>query len=363
MGDEEEKREIKEIQETIIPKPTMNVKISEEEFFAALKKVAPGTNLRTALDNTVKTGKGALIVLGNEEVLPILDGGFKINCRFTPQKLVELSKMDGAIILDKDAKRISYVNVLLTPDSKIKTAETGTRHKAAERTAKQTGTLVIAISERKHDISFFYKNIKHILKNTDELLRKTNEHIQILERQRDLFDAAVSKLNISELRNYPNLQHALAVIQKGRLVQKMIGDIKKQIIELGTEGTLIKTRLKEIISGIEREINLVITDYTKLDLKKSRNLLESLSYDELLDQDNILKSLAYDEISQITVKGWRILSKTDLSEEEISKIIRQMGSLGKTLHSNIKEYVSILGETQGARAKEEIDKLKLYYGQ
>jgi diadenylate cyclase len=293
----------------------------------------------------------------------MLDGGFKINCRFTPQKLIELTKMDGAIILDKDAKRITQANVLLTPDSKIKTAETGTRHKAAERTAKQTGSLVIAISERKHEISLFYKNVKHPLKNTGEILRKTSEHIQLLEKHRELFDDYVERLNKAELRNYPNISYATAVIQKGRMIQKIIADIKKNIIELGNEGTLLKTRLKELGAGVDKETNLVITDYTNLDLKKSKILLESLSYDEILDPDNTIKSLAYDSSKEPKISGWRILSKAGLPEEIIASLIKEMGSLGKVIHSNKKEYIAILGDEKGIKSKEEIDKLKLHYEQ
>src|SRR3989344_5340032 len=122
MNEVEENKEVREIQGTIVPKQINgSVKVSEDELFSVLKRIAPGTNLRTGLDGALKAGKGALIVFENESLEPLLDGGFKINCRFTPQRLVELSKMDGAIILDKDAKKILHSNILLTPDSKIKT--------------------------------------------------------------------------------------------------------------------------------------------------------------------------------------------------------------------------------------------------
>ena len=198
---EQKKIQRKETQATIVPQQIQNnSKATEEEFFSVLKSVSPGTNLRIALDSALKIGHGALIVVENENVQDILDGGFRVNCRFTPQKLVELTKMDGAIKISKDLKRINQANVLLTPDHKIKSLETGTRHKAAERTAKQTGTLVIAISERKNEISLFYKNVKYPLKSTDVILRKANEHLQMLEKQRDLFYKNVERLNALELR-------------------------------------------------------------------------------------------------------------------------------------------------------------------
>jgi len=353
-------KEKKEVQGTIIPiVQTPNGKVSEDDFFSVLKMVSPGTNLRTALDGIIKMGKGAIIAVESTEILPILDGGFRVNCRFTPQRLMELTKMDGAIILSKDLKRISLANVLLTPDSKIKSSETGTRHKAAERTAKQTASLVIAISERKNEINLFYKNLKYHLKGTPDILRRANEHIQLLEKQRELFDKNIEKLNKLELRNNPSLSQAMLIIQKGRLIQKISEDLKRYVLELGNEGSLIKTRLKELIAGIEKETNLVIKDYTKLDIKKSKILLESLSYDELLDSDNILSVLAYETLVPVQVKGWRILSKTSLIESDIAKIIKESGSLGKAIYSNAREFAPILGEDKTQIFREEINRIKL----
>lgn len=359
VEEQEIEKEVKEIQKTITPQQ-VNGKVAEEEFFSVIKMVAPGTNLRTALDGALKTGKGALIVIENEHMLPVMDGGFRVNCRFTPQRLIELTKMDGAIVLSKDLKRINYANVLLTPDSKIKTHETGTRHKAAERTAKQGGTLVIAISERRNEISLFYKNLRYLLKNTGELLRKANEHVQVIEKQRELFDKHISLLNHAELRNYESVPQALIVIQKGRLIQKIAEDIKRYIVELGNEGTLLKTRLKEIISGVDKETTLVIKDYTKLDVSKSRTLLESLSYDEILDSENIARVLAYETLASVhQIKGWRMLSKTSLAEADIAQLVRNLGSLGKALHSNVRTYADILGEEKALFFKAEIEKIKL----
>lgn len=353
--------EKKEVQETIVPvREGSNGKVSEEDFFNILRMIAPGTNLRAALESALKGGRGALIVIDNEKLLPILDGGFRVNCRFTPQRVAELAKMDGAIVLSKDAKRIDYANVMLTPDSKIKTSETGTRHKAAERTAKEIGGITVAISEKKHDITLFYKNIRYPIKPTEDIRRKVNEHIQLLEKQRELFDSYIDKLNRLELRNYHNIDQAILVIQKGRLIIKIAEDLKRYLVELGNEGLILKTRLKELISGVERETDLVIKDYTKLDLKKSRVLLETLSYDEILNAENILRALAYEDISKIKpINGWRILSKTFLPEHDIANLIRARGTLGDIIHSSARSYFDIIGEEKANLFKEEIEKIKL----
>ena len=353
----------KDIQKKIIELTEQtNGKATEEEFISTLRMISPGTNMRTSLDGIVKIGKGALIVVENELTNALLDGGFKLNCRFTPQKLMELSKMDGALVLSKDMKKIMYANVLLTPDNKIPTNETGTRHKAAERTAKMAATLVIAVSERKNEITVFYKNIRYHLANSNELLRKANEQIQLLEKQRELFDKFIERLDKFEIQNYHALHQAVEVIQKGSIIQKIGRDIQKLLIELGKEGTLLKVRFKELLANVENETDLVLKDYTKLDMKKSRTLLKALSYDELLDPENILRTMAYEnKLQQRPIKGWRMLNKTSLEESEIASLIKESGSLGKAVNSNIAYYKGIMGQEKAEKFKDEVERLKLSY--
>jgi diadenylate cyclase len=346
----------KEVQGKILE--SSSGKITEEEMLSILKMVAPGTNLRGALEGILHYGKGALIAIENPGLPELIEGGFRINSRFTPQKMVELAKMDGAIIISKDIKRILYSNVLLTPNHKLKSVETGTRHKAAERTAKQTQGLVIAISQGRKIINLYYKNIRYRLVNSGDLLRKANEHIQLLEKQRELFDHHLDKLTELELKNLPSFKQSINVIQKGILIEKIGKDLKRYIIELGNEGVLLKTRLREITSEIEKETSLVIKDYSELNQKKSRQLLEDLSYEEMLDRESISKILSV-ENSDLSPKGWRLLSKTSLNEKEIAEIISQSNSIGKAIHSPITFYEQIVGIDKARSLKQDLERIKL----
>lgn len=361
----EENQEKKEFQTQILTEEQdkeEKSKATEEEIAQVLRTVSPGTNFRTSLEGVVHAKKGALIVIEIDGIQQILDGGFKINSKFTPQKIVELSKMDGAIIMSKDMKRIIQANAMIYPDKKISTKETGTRHKTAERTAKMLGTLVATVSERRGEITVYYKNFRHVVKDVNELLRKVNEHTQIIEKQRELFDSNVEKLTQMELRNYPNLEQAAIVIQKGIMIEKMASDIKDLFLELGNEGTIIKTRLKELTANVEKELNLVIKDYTKVDVKKSRILINSLSYEEILDADNIVKALAYGDNTKVDkIRGWRVLSKTSLDESDIATLTKELTSLGKTMYSNISAYRTIIGEEKANIFKEEVDRIKRAY--
>src|SRR4051812_49472712 len=103
----------------------------------ALAGVAPGRPLREGLDRILQANMGALIVVGDgPEVLAICSGGFLLDAEYTPQRLSELAKMDGAIILANDASRIARANVHLVPNPNVQTSETGTRHRTAERGAR-----------------------------------------------------------------------------------------------------------------------------------------------------------------------------------------------------------------------------------
>lgn len=268
--------------------------------------------------------------------------------------------MDGGIILSKDLKTIKFANVLLTPNSKIPTSETGTRHKAAERTAKQISGLAIAISEGRNVITLYYKDKIHKIKDVSEIVRKVNDYLQVLERQREIFDVYLETLNKLELKNYVNLNHAIKTVQKGKVIQKISEDSAKFLIEIGNEGSLLKTRLKEILHDVEKETNLIIRDYANIDYKKSINILDNLSYEQLLDKESILKAMNHESIRKIVgVSGWRILSKTTLSESEISDLMKEKDFFGKIVSSNIDQRVDSIPEEKFSSLKVELERLKL----
>ncbi|HTZ41881.1 MAG TPA: DNA integrity scanning diadenylate cyclase DisA [Candidatus Omnitrophota bacterium] len=351
---------VREVQKKITDKENRGA--SEEEFLSVLKLIVPGTNFRAALDGALKVGKGALIVVDNGNTFGLFEGGFRINTNFTPQKLVELTKMDGAIILSKDTKKINYANVLLTPNSRIKTNETGTRHKAAERTAKQAGTLVVAISERRSVITIYYKDIRYSLISTDELLRKTNEHLQLLEKQRELFDNYSEKLIKMDLKNYFNLNQAIQVIQKGKLIQKIAADLRRYSIELGKEGTLLRIRLKEILSGVEKETDLIIRDYAKLELDQTKLVLNALNYEEILDENTICQVLGYENPNANgSIKGWHILMRTFLSEIDADLVIGKGENWEKIVNADNKFFIDVIGEEKAETLYDNIEKMKLSF--
>ena len=90
---------------------------------STLAAVAPGTAMRDALERILRGRTGALVVLGSDKAVEqICSGGFALDVGFSATGLRELAKMDGAVVLDRDATRILRCNVQLVPDSSIPAA-------------------------------------------------------------------------------------------------------------------------------------------------------------------------------------------------------------------------------------------------
>jgi len=321
---EEEK---KEVQVRLLDKKDIQ---EEENITDILKVIAPGTLLRSAIEGVQKAKTGGLIVVYNDFVQNMFEGGFKINARFTPQKIIELGKMDGGIIISKDLKKILYANVLLTPDNSIPSDETGTRHKAAERTAKQAGTMVIAVSQRRDEIALFYNKLKYVIRDTNDIIRRATTILQIVEKHKDIFDRNRMELDKEEFRKVPRLIKALLLIQRGMIILNTSETLKSYIIELGVEGTIVKLRLKELLYKVEKEVDETIKDYSRLGLQKSKKILSVLTYDELLEPDNLKQCLGVSEDS-ILPKGYRILEKEGIVGDDLEILVKNFKNLTSIL--------------------------------
>src|ERR1700752_2749423 len=168
----------------------------------ALAGVAPGRPLREGLDRILRANMGALIVVGDgPEVLSVCSGGFLLDAEFTPQRLSELSKMDGALILAADCSRVARGNVHLVPDPNIPTAETGTRHRTAERVARQIDVPVVTISEDRSEVAVHVSGDKKMLEPTSRVLARADQALQILERYKSRLDSVSTSLSALEVED------------------------------------------------------------------------------------------------------------------------------------------------------------------
>lgn len=287
------------------------------ELVEILKMIAPGTQIREGLDNILKAKTGALIVIGDsKEVMEIVDGGFNINVDYTPARLYELAKMDGAIILSEDLKRILFANAQLMPDASIPTTETGTRHRTAERVAKQTGAIVISISQRRNIITVYRGEQKYVVEEISKIFTKANQALQTLEKYKSVLDQAILNLNSFEFKDMVTIYEVALVVQKIEMVMRIITVIEKYVIELGEEGTLVRMQLEELMGTTKKDRMMIYMDYKKdnVELKDIQRKMKGLTDDELLDLVKVSKILGYSGITEsmdmeIRPKGYRILNK------------------------------------------------------
>ena len=328
----------------------------EDNITEILKLIAPGTPIRNGLENILRARTGALLLItDNTEVLKqIVDGGFNIDEDYTSSKLYELAKMDGAIVLSGDLKKILYANAQLIPSHEISTLETGTRHRTAERTAKQTGELVISISQRRNIITVFKGNDRYVLEDTEVVLNKANQAIQTLERYKKVFDNKLNVLNEYEFNDIVTLQNVIVAIQRAEMVMRIVEEIQRQIYELGNDGRLVEMQLEELIGGLEKEELLIIKDYVmprrkKRTPEKVMQDLENLNYEDLLNDSTIAKILGYenfedyDEIAVYT-KGYRILNKIPRMP---SNIVENLVSSFKSFQHILAADIEDLDEVEG----------------
>ncbi|HEX21677.1 MAG TPA: DNA integrity scanning protein DisA, partial [Actinobacteria bacterium] len=245
---------------------------SKSKLTKALIRVAPGTELRVGLEHIVNAKTGALIVIGDvTDISKVINGGFKLDCEFTSQKLYELAKMDGAIVLDENAGRILLANVHLVPDSSLPTSETGMRHRTAERVARQSKALVISISQRREVVSLYLDDIKYALQDLRVVLVKGNQAMQTLEKYKSSLDQVLSSLNALEFEDLVALVDVSTAIQRSQMVKRIAAEIQRYIWELGSEGRLLRMQLDELMAGVQEDFLMLIKDYCR-DVKKAKKV-------------------------------------------------------------------------------------------
>ncbi len=329
-------------------------RLKYDDLLDILKMMSPGTPLREGLENILRARTGALIVIGDsQQVMDIVDGGFFINKEYSPSYLYELAKMDGAIIISKDVKKILYANALLIPSPSIHTDETGTRHKSAERSAKQTGETVICISQRRNIITIYTDKKKYILRDTPTILTRANQALQTLEKYKSVLDGAMNNLSVLEFEDIVSLDDVASVIQRTEMVLRIVAEIDRYIYELGNEGRLVSMQLEELLANIEEDAMLVVEDYISPDCMDSvEDVLKTIrqfSYDELMDLFFICRSLGYSSANgnfdvSVSPRGYRIIRKIPRVP---MTVVRNMVDTFSNLQGILKASIGDLDDVEG----------------
>jgi diadenylate cyclase len=329
-----------------------------------LRLVAPGTPLRDGLERILRAQTGALLVLGAPpKVRALFTGGFEINVPFTPQRLSELAKMDGALVLDGRARQILWANLHLMPDPAVPTSETGTRHRTAERVARQTGVPVLAVSETMHTVTLYVGDWRHVLDEVGAVLSRANQAVQTLQHYRDRFDEASAQLNALELEGVPTMRALLLLLGRAELVRRIAAEVEHYIAELGVEGRLLRLQLDELSAGVEPEELSALRDYphghgagpgAQAEAVEALAALGRLRSDDLQDLPALARAIGFGEVTEealdtvLAPAGYRLLAKVrDLSPSVIDRVVERFGALKVILAAGLEDLEEIEGVGPG----------------
>jgi len=330
----------------------------------SIARVAPGTRLREGIEHIIRSHEGALIVIGDPQALSFLySGGIPLDLQFSAQFLYELAKMDGAVVVNESISRLAYANVQLMPDPTILSSETGTRHRTAERVARQTDALVVAISQERETLTLFVGPHRYMLDPVPDVLARANQALAALEAYQRRLNQQLSRLTTLELNGAVMLEDVLGVVQRAEMSTRVADEIERDCIELGSEGRLIRLQLGELIRELPREKRMLVYDYHAaggIEAEEALERLSRLSFGELLEPEFLLQLLAYPRNivpldHRVEPCGYRVLSHVPrLPAGTARKLATAFGGLDAILEASEEELQKVDGiEPDRARDIEE----------
>jgi diadenylate cyclase len=344
-----------------------------EQLRATLAKIAPGTALRDGLERILRGHTGALIVLGHDKVVETLcTGGFPLDVEFASTRLRELAKMDGAIVLDDSLTRILWAATHLVPDPTIPTDESGTRHRTAERVAKQTGYPVVSVSQSMRIIALYVEGRRYVLDNSAAILSRANQALATLERYKMRLDEVNGTLSALEIEDLVTVRDAVAVSQRLEMVLRIASEIEGYVVELGTDGRLLSLQLDELMAGVPQERELIVRDYMPAPHgRKPRTVadvradLDNVSATDLLDLAVIARVCGFGANADVldnavSPRGYRLLARVPrLPPAVVDRLVDHFGGLQKLLAASIDDLqlVDGVGEMRARSVREGLSRL------
>ena len=350
----------------------MPVSHSDDELLrATLAAVAPGTELRDGLERILRGRTGALIVLGHDKVVEqVSTGGFPLDVEFSATRLRELAKMDGAVVCDREVTRILRAATQLLPDARIETSESGTRHRTAERVAKQTGYPIVSVSQSMRIIQLYVAGRRVVLEDSSAILSRANQALQTLERYKARLDEVTGTLSALEIEDLVTVRDVANVLQRLEMVRRIKDEIADYVVQLGTDGRLLSLQLEELTGGLSDDLGLVIRDYlteakSGYTLQEAVANLTAMDNTELLDPAAGARAMGFAVVgdsldSAVSPLGYRLLSKVPrLPGAIVDRLVGHFGSLQKLLAANIDDLMDVdgVGEGRARHVREGLSRL------
>jgi diadenylate cyclase len=346
---------------------------AEAKLRLALAAVAPGTALREGLERILRGRTGALVVLGYDRTVEsICTGGFVLDVDFSATGLRELAKMDGAIVVDRECTKILRAATQLVPDPSIPTTESGTRHRTAERVAKQTGFPVISVSQSMRIVAIYVDRVRYVLEDAGQILSRANQALATLERYKLRLDEVSGTLSALEIEDLVTVRDVAAVAQRLEMVRRISNEIESYVVELGTDGRLLSLQLDELVAGVDLDRELIARDYLPASpARRTRSVagaikgLDALSATDLLDLGAVAQALGFaggsDQLdAAVSPRGYRLLARVPrLPGAVIDRLVDHFGGLQKLLAASIDDLQAVegVGETRARSVREGLSRL------
>jgi diadenylate cyclase len=280
--------------------------------------------------------------------------------------------MDGAIVLDNDLTKIVRAATHLVPDPSIPTEESGTRHRTAERVARQTGYPVVSVSQSMRIIALYVDGRRYVLDDSAAILSRANQALATLERYKLRLDEVSGTLSALEIEDLVTVRDTVVVTQRLEMVLRIASEIDGYVVELGTDGRLLALQRDELMAGVEQERELVIRDYLPTPHgRKPRTVehvladLDELSATDLLDLEVIARVCAFGSAADVldtavSPRGYRLLARVPrLPAAVIERLVDHFGGLQKLLAATIDDLqlVEGVGETRARSVREGLSRL------
>jgi diadenylate cyclase len=279
--------------------------------------------------------------------------------------------MDGAVVLSSDGTRVVRAAVHLMPDPSIPSEESGTRHRTAERVAKQTGYPVISVSQSMRIIGLYVSGQRHVLDDSAAILSKANQALATLERYKLRLDEVSGALSALEIEDLVTVRDAVAVVQRLEMVRRIADEIAGYVVELGTDGRLLALQLEELMAGVEADRILVVRDYLPGPGRRHRtpddalSELDTLSATDLIDLVAVAKALGYPGASDalesaVPPRGFRLLAKVPrLPGTVVERLVDHFGSLQRLLGATVEDLQAVdgVGDARARSVREGLSRL------
>ena len=313
--------------------------------------LAQGTPLRAGLERILRGRTGALVVLGRNATLDgLATGGFGLDSPFTPTALRELCKMDGAVIVTSDLDRILAAGVHLMPDAGIDTIETGTRHRTADRVARQTGLAVVTVSASMSTIALYLPDGRHVVEGTETILSRANQALRTFERYLARFQQVTSRLSSLEVQDQVTIKDLTVVAQRLELVRRLERELDDYVVELGTDGRLLELQMLELESQVATVAELLERDYRPDPDGEGFGIanLAQLDTPSLLDPATVAVTLGFGAgehlDTRLCSRGYRQLAQiTRLPSSLGGRLLEHFGSLQGLFGASSAELMEVEG--------------------